>query len=287
MDAAILMLVNRPSTVANVVAFLILATAERGPVRALAWLVTGSTIAWLSEASSIRTGFPYGMYFYHSEQFAGEASLGGVPIFASLSISALAYFGYSAAWTLLSPLRGSGAEITRAADASLPYSGRVLFLGALVVMWVDVAMDPLTLLGRHWLLGDLYHYEANGFHFGVPLSNYAGWFLTAAAILFVNQRIGRALEGSVPVRPVALPYGPLLGVASQMGTYVYMTGAATYLVLASHVPDEIPTGGILISTIVTLAAYLALVAVMVRRGSVDLPQGYRSSAPRAARTREY
>lgn len=253
MDALLLMITNRPSTIANLVAFLILATAERGAPRAAIWLVTGTTLAWLSEASSIRTGFPYGLYFYHSEKFVGELALAGVPLFASVSISCLTYFGFSAARALL------GAPFA---------STRVLWLAAVLVMWLDVVMDPVTLAGRHWYLGDLYHYAADGLHFGVPLSNYAGWFLTAAAIIFLNQRLGAALEPVQPASGFALPSRDLLGIASQLGTYVYMLGAAAYLAFVADVPSDFPGSGILASTFACGAAYGLFVVAMLRRRSL-------------------
>ena len=268
MDALLLMITNRPSTIANLLAFLILATAERGAPRAAIWLATGTTLAWLSEAASIRTGFPYGLYFYHSEQFVGELQLGGVPLFASVSISCLTYFGFSAARAL------SGAPFETA---------RVLWLAALLVTWLDVVMDPVTLAGRYWYLGDLYHYAADGIHFGVPLSNYAGWFLTAFAIVLVNQRIGAALERSVPPRAFALPSRDLLGIASQSGTYVYMTGAAAYLAFFADVPSDFPGAGILVSTILCTAAYAAFVVAMFRRTSPATAFGRPSSPARPAR----
>ncbi|MGH7804468.1 MAG: carotenoid biosynthesis protein [Candidatus Binatia bacterium] len=255
MDALLLMLANRPSTLANLFAFAVLATAERGALRALLWLATGTTLAWLSEASSIRTGFPYGFYFYHSDAFVGEPSLGGVPLFASVSISCLTYFGYSAARALL------GAPFD---------SARVLWLAALLVTWLDVVMDPVTLAGRHWYLGDLYHYAADGLHFGVPLSNYAGWFLTAAAIMFVNQRLAAALEGVAPAGGFALPFRDLLGVTSQLGTYVYMLGAATYLAFLAEVPSDFPATGIFATTVICSAAYAVFIlAVANRYGSAE------------------
>ena len=254
MDALLLMITNRPSTIANLLAFLILATAERGAPRAAIWLATGTTLAWLSEAASIRTGFPYGLYFYHSEQFVGELQLGGVPLFASVSISCLTYFGFSAARALL------GAPFD---------SARVLWLAALLVMWLDVVMDPVTLAGRYWYLGDLYHYAADGIHFGVPLSNYAGWFLTAAAIIAVNQTVSRALERSAPPRSIALPMGSFLGIASQLGTYVYILGAAAYLAFVADVPSDFPASGILASTVACSAAYALCVVAMLRRRNLS------------------
>lgn len=131
-EALQLMLLNRPAVVANVAAFVILATAERGPLRMLLWLTTGTAIGWLMEFTSTRTGFPFGYYSYHAASFANEWSAGGVPLFASLSFAALTYFGHSAACTLLAPLRGERAAVRRVEDPALPTSWQVLLLATVL-----------------------------------------------------------------------------------------------------------------------------------------------------------
>ena len=57
---------------------------------------------------------------------------------------------------------------------------------------VDVVIDPVARLGDRWFLGKIFEYEVEGAYFGVPLSNFAGWMLTATLIVAAYQRIDKA-----------------------------------------------------------------------------------------------
>jgi hypothetical protein len=266
-DAALLMLVKRPAVVANLAVFVILALAERGAVRMWAWLVIGTAIGWFMEFSSTHTGFPFGHYQYHQQSFTGELSAGGVPLFASLSFAALTYFGHSAACTLLSPLRGAGPAVRRLESDRLATSWRVLLLSAVLITWMDVVIDPLTLLGRYWHIGDLYHYDPPGMHFGVPLSNYAGWLLTALLIVGANQRFDAWLRvrGNFPTPGYGLPFQPFWSIGAQAGTYLYMVCVSLSLLASGALPAATPLGQILLSGMTCTAAYAAFVTLMLRR----------------------
>jgi putative membrane protein len=267
MSELLAMLSERPYVVAFLVTFLVIATAERGWLRTLAWLVTGTFLGWLMEFSSIRIGFPFGSYSYNEASFPDEAWIGGVPLFASLSFAFLTYFGYSVACTLLSPLARQAGDLRRAAEPAIDNSLRVLVLAAIVTTWVDTVIDPVTHLGEHWFLGDLYAYEGNGVHFEVPLSNYAGWLFTSAAIVFVNQRFDGLLRlagrrpGGFP-----LPYRPLWALGAYLGNFAFMLGVTAYLMASGDVPSSVPLGGILASGIVLSGAFVAFAAVMLGRG---------------------
>lgn len=267
MEAAFAMLINRLPVVANLAAFVILALAERGTARTVLWLISGTAIGWFTEFSSTRTGLPFGHYVYHTQSFAHELSAGGVPLFASLSFAALAYLGYSAACTLLSPLRGKGAAVRRVEDDTLATSWRVLVLAAVLITWMDLVLDPLTLLGRYWHLGDLYHYESSGMHFGVPMSNYGGWLITSLAIVGTNQGMDGWLRrmGSKPSSLYALPFQPFWSIGGQAGTYVHMICVALYLLGSDAVPAATPLKPILLSTLVLTGAYAAFTTLMIRR----------------------
>jgi len=41
-------------------------------------------------------------------------------------------------------------------------------------------------MGERWFLGKIHYYANPGLYFGVPLSNFAGWFLVSLAIIFLN-----------------------------------------------------------------------------------------------------
>ena len=53
-------------------------------------------------------------------------------------------------------------------------------MAALFMVMVDMVVDPLSVLGDRWFLGKIFWYDPPGPHFGVPISNYLGWFFVAA-----------------------------------------------------------------------------------------------------------
>ena len=94
--------VLRPYVFVFLSAYLWLATWHLGLGRTLIYLVFGYTVAWLSEVSSIHTGFPYGVYIYIPATRAQELWVLGVPFMDSLSYVFLSYASYSLALLLLS-----------------------------------------------------------------------------------------------------------------------------------------------------------------------------------------
>ena len=268
MEALTAMLADRPYVVAFLAAFLVISGSERGWQRTLFWLASGTFLGWLMEFSSVRTGFPFGSYAYHQESFPRELWIGGIPFFASLSFAFLTYFGYSAACTFLSPLERRGSDIQREADPRVDGSFRVLLLAALVTTWADTVIDPVAHLGEYWFLGDLYAYQGSGFHFDVPLSNYAGWLFTSLCIVFVNQRFDAWLHSRRAVSPQGfhLPLQPMWAVASILGNFAFMMGVTVYLLTSDRVPSTVPIGQVLASGLALSGLFLAFAALMIRRG---------------------
>jgi len=266
------MLTERPYVVAFLVTFLVISTAERGWLRTLVWLVSGTFLGWLMEFSSIRTGFPFGSYSYNEGNFPDEAWIGGVPLFASLSFAFLTYFGFSVACTLLSPLERRAGDVQRATNPAIDNSVRVLALAAIVTTWVDTVIDPVSHLGEYWFLGDLYAYQGNGVHFDVPLTNYAGWIFTSAAIVFVNQRIDGWLRlRGRPAGCFPLPYKPLWALGAYLGNFAFMLALTGYLMASGDVPSSVPLGGILASGLALSGAFVAFAAMMIGRGMTGRP----------------
>lgn len=126
-------------------------------------------ITWLVshffEALSIKTGFPFGHYYY--DKLIGPRIM-DVPL-----IIMPAYFGMGyVSWMLAHVLLNQYAK---------KISGTELYLVPLVatfimVMW-DVCMDPLAST-----VGSLWVWKEDGSYFGVPLQNYFGWFLVVYLI---------------------------------------------------------------------------------------------------------
>lgn len=176
-------------------------------------------IAWIAETISVLTGFPFGRYHY-TEIMAPY--IWHVPVFV---LPAYALMGY-ASWALATLLLGPQQK---------PRSARFLIATPLLaasamVIW-DLSMDPLraTLEGRWiWLDG--------GAHYGIPLSNYFGWFgvtwlmfqTFALSQLFASKQSGnspstvpqnRGFWLSVPIAYSAFAgeylFNPLLAPATQ------------------------------------------------------------------------
>jgi putative membrane protein len=198
---------------------------------------------------------------YHQEQFAAELWLGSVPLFASLSFAFLSYFSFSAACGLRARWNGAGATGPEPILATA-------VLAAVIGTWMDTVIDPLTLIGEHWFLGDLYHYDPPGPHFGVPLVNYAGWMVTIGAIVIANLLLDRVLaRRGVPLgRRPALPGQRFWGLGCCIGVFVFMLGVNVQLLVRAATPADVPVERILASGVVSFVLFLAFVAMMSRRG---------------------
>jgi uncharacterized membrane protein len=259
---------NRPYVMAVVVVFWVLAPIEVGGRRALAWFTSGTLLGWLAEFTSTRTGFPFGHYAYHAHLFPDELWVGGVPPFASVSFAALTYFGYSGATTLLAPLRRAGNDVIAVVTPALRRSSSVLLLATLIPTWLDAVVDPVTHLGRYWMLGDIYHYETPGRHFDVPVSNYLGWLFTCIVIVAVNQRAGRWLaprdDGALAHN--RLPFQPFWSLGTIVGNMLFMLVVTIKLMRTPAVPPETPLAAMLVSGASLTATFVAFCVLMVRRG---------------------
>ncbi|MFQ5668251.1 MAG: carotenoid biosynthesis protein [Candidatus Binatia bacterium] len=268
MEALVAMVTDRPYVVAFLAAFLLVSGAERGGRRTLFWLVSGTFIGWLAEFSSVHNGVPFGFYTYHQANFPRELWLAGIPLFASLSFAFLTYFGFSIATTFLSPLRWEGSDLQRVSNRRVATSLRVLLLAAAITTWADMVTDPVALLGKYWFLGDLYAYHAAGVQFDVPLSNYAGWFVTSLCIVFLNQRFDSWLgrREARPPRGLHLPCKPLWSVGSWVGNCIFMLGVIVVLLSSGRVPDSVPLREILASNLILTMLFVTFAIVMIRRG---------------------
>jgi putative membrane protein len=254
---------QRPYVVAFFVAFALLSWSERGARRTLLWLLTGTSLGWLSELCSVRTGFPFGHYVYHQENFPSELWIGPVPLFASLSFAFMSYFAFSAACRLLAPEGAAG----RRDDPSSRATVVTTLLAAIIAAWMDTVIDPLSLLGEYWFLGDLYHYNPPGPHFGVPFVNYAGWVLTVGAIVAVSHFLdGWQARRGVPLqRGPALPFRALSGLSCCIGVFVFMLSINVHLLIGDAIPPTVPLVPILVSGLVSFTLFVAFVSVMLRR----------------------
>ncbi len=170
-----------------------------GLKRALLFGVAGYGIAWLSEFSSIHNGFPYGHYYYLDITREKEIWVLGVPFMDSISYVFLAYASYSLALLVLSPLRRSKWMVYVLETKKIRDSLQVRILGAVLLVYLDIIIDPVALRGDRWFLGRIYGYPEQGVYFGVPLSNFLGWFAVGFLMIYSLQKIDQYLrEKGVP-----------------------------------------------------------------------------------------
>ena len=96
-------IVLRPYVFVFLAVYLTIAILNMGLVRSIVFTVLAYTIAFLSEYSSTRIGFPYGFYEYIETTRGQELWISNVPFMDSLSYSFLAYVAYTMALFLWSP----------------------------------------------------------------------------------------------------------------------------------------------------------------------------------------
>ncbi len=250
--------------------------------RLLGWRRTGLffLVTWFTafacEASSIRTGIPFGWYFYTNSTADRELFIFGVPFFDSLSFTFLLFASYCLALFYLLPARGAEAAapvkvLRRHTWPALLFTGRartswpVLKLTVLFFTFIDIIIDPVALRGERWFLGKIYYYPDPGVYYGVPIANFVGWavvgLIALAAYFFFDRQLSPArghLDGDDTVMTgnvflgVGLYYGVLafnLGVTFWIGeAQLGMTGLLIFIPLTAllvlrllgHLPHPSP-----------------------------------------------
>jgi putative membrane protein len=157
------------------------------------FVVISLVVSNILENTSILTGFPFGHYHY-TDGLGPKLFL--VPLLIGPSYFASGYF----AWMIGNVLIG---EIRRGSTAFLTVA--VPFISAFVMVMWDVTIDPRssTIL-QQWI------WEQGGGYFGVPLTNYLGWFFTVYVFLqmfalFVRFRPGTEAVKNFPRSHFAQP----------------------------------------------------------------------------------
>ncbi len=207
LDILISTILLRPYVFVLLGFYLIAGSFQFGLKRIVAFTVLAYIIAFISEYASTRIGIPYGFYHYTGETHGKELFISNVPFMDSLSYSFLGYFSYSLALLMVTPVTRKGWKF----GLSHPpwHSKKVLFLAAILFVLQDVLIDPVSLRGSKWFLGQIYYYPEHGIYFGVPLSNFLGWLLVGLAIIYCFQKLDRKMGWSKEFAGNAL-MGPAL-----------------------------------------------------------------------------
>jgi hypothetical protein len=167
MDLLIGTLTLRPYVFGFLAAFLLAGAFDLGWRRTLLFGGWVGPLAWLCEFSSTRIGVPFGLYHYTGATRGRELFIADVPFMDSLSFTFLAYAAFC---------------LARAALRSRqPAAPSVVLLAGVLMMLLDVVIDPIAVRGDRWFLGRIFYYPDGGVYFGVPLSNFVGWMVVGWA----------------------------------------------------------------------------------------------------------
>ncbi len=213
----------RPYVFIFLALYLFVASRQIGWKRTILWTITGYLVAFGAEFSSIHGGFPFGDYYYIDTTRNQELWIAGVPFMDSLSFSFLTFTGYTCGCQLVAAFKGRNGRLDATTYRMVGRSPWVLLVGASITTLMDVIIDPVALMGDRWFLGQIHGWPRGGDYFGVPWTNFAGWFLVTAVTIGVNQALNAGLvksSGQGPARPSPIPYMHLGGFA----LFVFIVG---------------------------------------------------------------
>ena len=214
----------RPYVFVFLATFLIIAVVNFGFRTTILFTLLTYGVSLACEWSSVHNGFPFGLYHYVEATRGHEIWVFGVPFMDSLSFTFLGFASYTVAILLSAPLYRRGIDLRVLDTWKLRRSPRVWLLAALFMVMIDMVVDPLSVLGDRWFLGRIFWYDPPGPHFGVPISNYLGWYFVAAITIAIFQALDAALNrgarkptGAIP----AIPSRALLGPALYLGIVIF------------------------------------------------------------------
>lgn len=229
----------------------------------LIFLVMCLVVSNLLENTSILTGFPFGHYHYTSGL---GPKLFLVPLAIGPFYFGTGYLAWVLATVLIGDVRPKGSWFTTFA---------VPFMASFMMVAWDLGMDPTNSTIRH-----LWIWEQGGGYFGVPLTNYLGWFFTVYVffqLFALYLRLRKASrEGEEPTLPRSY-YAQAIVMYAVIGLVIvvnYLVGS-TNTAITDAVGIVWQTRSIAEAeatvSIFTMLFAAALSAVKLLQGSVDVP----------------
>jgi len=229
----------------------------------LIFLVMCLVVSNLLENTSILIGFPFGHYYYTSGL---GPKLFLVPLAIGPFYFGTGYLAWVLATVLIGDVRPKGSWFTTFA---------VPFMASFMMVAWDLGMDPTNSTIRH-----LWIWEQGGGYFGVPLTNYLGWFFTVYVffqLFALYLRLRKASrEGEEPTLPRSY-YAQAIVMYAVIGLVIvvnYLVGS-TNTAITDAVGIVWQTRSIAEAeatvSIFTMLFAAALSAVKLLQGSVDVP----------------
>ncbi|MCL4461492.1 MAG: carotenoid biosynthesis protein [Nitrospirae bacterium] len=211
---------------------LVLLARQTGWIPALIRFVLAYLIAYVSEDISSLPGgwFPFGHYTYLPTTRDQEIWIGHLPLMDSLSFA----FLMVASLGTVARFRGTNIRVCLTGPFDRTKAG--LWARAVIVfVLIDVVIDPVSLRGNRWFLGQIYYYPEGGAYFGVPFANFAGWAIVGTLILiawgFPFSETGCPREGGTSLQRRTIDsgidrWGP---VALYSSVFLFNASIAFYL----------------------------------------------------------
>jgi putative membrane protein len=213
----------RPYVFVFLLSFLFIAIVNFGLSTTLLFATLTYAVGFSCEYSSVHNGFPFGLYHYIEATRGKEIWVLGVPLFDTISYTFLAFASYTLALLLCSPLYRHGGDLRVLDTWEIRRSPRVWLMAAFFMVMVDMVVDPLSVLGERWFLGRIFWYDPPGPYFGVPISNFLGWYAVAAISVAIFQVLDFRLNGRG--KPVGVL--PALSCRGLLGPMLY-AGIVTF-----------------------------------------------------------
>jgi len=178
----------------------------------LVFAVISMAVGFAMEAMGVRTGFPFGHYYFTDAM--------GPKLFLVPILMGPAYLGMGyVSWTVARVILDHG----RSAFAGLGVVLLPLAASFVMVAW-DISLDPaLSTVGRYWI------WTQGGAYFGVPVSNFLGWYLT-------NYLIYQLFALHLRRRSTATELAPLLD--ARLAVFFYAICAAGCVLRTASKPSS-------------------------------------------------
>jgi uncharacterized membrane protein len=140
----------------------------------------------------------------------------------------------------------------------------------MMAVWALWVIDPISRLGAHFFLGELFRYDGPGFWFGLPLGSQLGFTLTSVILVGTLTLLMRDEEVTDVDRLTA---NPRLGaLASYFGQIVFMTVTAFVVARTSANPAVVKEADALAGSAFIIAVP-AVVMVTVYWRSLTMARG--------------
>lgn len=146
---------------------------------AILFLILSVGVTALLEGIAVATGLLFGSYSYGN--FLGLNIFGIVPVLVPLTWFMMLYPSLVIALRIVPHNRGSRTRYFLLASGT----------GAIVMVAWDLVLDPLMVAHGYWT------WSKSGPYFGIPVSNFIGWWVTSFVILLVFLALARIPESSL------------------------------------------------------------------------------------------